>query len=173
MARIKWEERKFNFDFPAGIYPEMIERFRGTPPRIEDRVKGLPVAAMTRRDGDKWSIQENIGHLLDLEALVAGRLDDYDAGHAALRAADMSNRRTHDARHNERPIEDLLRAFRQARLALVERLEMQPPEYFARTALHPRLKKDMRVTDMLFFQSEHDDYHVARISELIRLFHQA
>jgi hypothetical protein len=171
MARIKWEERKFNFDFPAGIYPEMIERLRGTPPRIEDRIKGLPAAALTRRDGDKWSIQENIGHLLDLEALVAGRLDDYDAGLATLRAADMSNRKTHDARHNEQPIEDLLRAFRHARLALVERLEKQPPEYFARTALHPRLKKDMRVTDMLFFQSEHDDYHVARISELIRLFH--
>ena len=28
----------------------------------------------------------------------------------------------------------------------------------------------MRVTDMLYFQAEHDDYHLARISELIRLF---
>src|SRR5271155_5257268 len=123
MARIKWEERKFNFDFPAGIYPEMIERFRGTPPRIEDRIKGLQAKALTSRDGGSWSIQENIGHLLDLETLVAGRLDDYDAGLATLRAADMSNKKTHDARHNEQPIENLTRAFRQARFALVERLE--------------------------------------------------
>jgi hypothetical protein len=28
----------------------------------------------------------------------------------------------------------------------------------------------MRLVDMLYFQSEHDDYHLARISELIRLF---
>jgi hypothetical protein len=29
----------------------------------------------------------------------------------------------------------------------------------------------MRLVDMLFFQAEHDDFHMARISELIRLFH--
>ena len=34
--RIKWTDRRFNFDFPAGIYPEMIERIRGTPARLED-----------------------------------------------------------------------------------------------------------------------------------------
>jgi hypothetical protein len=26
----------------------------------------------------------------------------------------------------------------------------------------------MRAVDMLFFQAEHDDYHLARITELIR-----
>ncbi len=170
MARIRWEERKFNFDFPAGIYPEMIERLRGTPARIDDRIKGVSVKALTQRDGGRWSIQENIGHLLDLETLVAGRLDDYDSGLAALRAADMTNRKTHEAQHNEQPVANLLRAFRQARLTLVERLETYPPDHFARAALHPRLKKDMRVTDMLYFQAEHDDYHLARISELMRMF---
>jgi len=173
MARVKWEERKFMFDFPAEIYPEMIERLRGAPARIEDRVKGLPSATLTQRDAGRWSIQENIGHLLDLEPLVAGRLDDYDANLATLRAADMTNRKTHAAQHNGTPAENLLRAFRKARLALVERLEKYPADFFARAALHPRLKKDMRVTDMLFFQSEHDDYHLARISELIRLFQRA
>jgi len=34
--RIKWTDRRFNFDFPAGIYPEMIERIRGTPARLEE-----------------------------------------------------------------------------------------------------------------------------------------
>jgi hypothetical protein len=28
----------------------------------------------------------------------------------------------------------------------------------------------MRVVDMMLFQAEHDDYHFARIRELIRLF---
>ncbi len=36
VVRIKWTDRRFNFDFPAGIYPEMIERVRGTPARLED-----------------------------------------------------------------------------------------------------------------------------------------
>jgi hypothetical protein len=35
-------------------------------------------------------------------------------------------------------------------------------------ALHPRLKVNMRLVDMLYFQAEHDDYHLTRISELRR-----
>ena len=38
------------------------------------------------------------------------------------------------------------------------------------TARHPRLKKEMRVLDLAFFIAEHDDHHLARISELIRRF---
>jgi hypothetical protein len=32
------------------------------------------------------------------------------------------------------------------------------------------LKVKMRVLDLAFFIAEHDDHHLARISELIRLF---
>jgi hypothetical protein len=39
---------------------------------------------------------------------------------------------------------------------------------FEAVAIHPRLNKPMRLVDMLFFQAEHDDYHLARISDLIR-----
>lgn len=170
MPRIKWTERKFEFNFPVELYPELIERMRGTPARIEDRVNGLPQSVLVRRDGDSWSVQENIGHLLDLEPLFWGRLDDFDMGLTTLRAADMTNRKTHDARHNEQSIQSILSAFRAARLAALNRLERNESAYFARTALHPRLKKPMRVTDMIYFQSEHDDYHLARISELIRKF---
>jgi hypothetical protein len=28
----------------------------------------------------------------------------------------------------------------------------------------------MRVVDMLFFRAEHDDYHLARVRQLIRVF---
>jgi len=41
-TRIKWTDRTFSFDFPAGIYPEMIERIRGTPARLEEHFASLP-----------------------------------------------------------------------------------------------------------------------------------
>jgi uncharacterized damage-inducible protein DinB len=170
MPRIKWFERKFDFNFPVDLYPELIERFRGTPVRLEDRVKGLPAVTLTRRDGESWSIQENIGHLLDLEDLVSARLDDYDRGLATLRAADLENKKTQQADHNGASIAQILSAFRRERMKAVERLDNAAPDYFGRTAVHPRLQKPMRVVDMLFFQTEHDDHHLARISELIRLF---
>jgi hypothetical protein len=167
---LKWTERSFAFTFPVEVFPEMIERLRGTPARLEDRVKAIPADLLTKRDGDKWSIQENAGHLLDLESLVRQRLDEYLAGAKALHAADMSNRKTHDANHNQVSIATILSNFRAERTQLVSRLDNVAPAMFGSVAHHPRLNVPMRLVDMLFFQAEHDDYHLARISELIRLF---
>jgi hypothetical protein len=167
--RIKWTDRRFNFDFPAGIYPEMIERVRGTPARLEDLVNGLAPETLTSQADGRWSMQENAGHLLDLESLVSQRVDEYVAGNDALHAADMSNRKTYEASHNDVPINTILNAFRAARSELVARLESLDADLFARSALHPRLNVQMRLVDMLFFQAEHDDYHLARISELKKL----
>jgi hypothetical protein len=169
--RIKWTDRRFNFDFPAGIYPEMIERIRGTPARLEDLLANLPPETLTARVDGRWSMQENAGHLLDLESLVSQRIDEYVAGNSALHAADMSNRKTFDASHNDVVIDSILKAFRLARHDIVNRLESFDADLFGRSALHPRLNVQMRLVDMLFFQAEHDDYHLARISEIKRTFH--
>ena len=167
---VPWTERTFSFDFPAGVSGELLERLRGTPARVEQITRSLPAAVLTLREGDTWSIQENIGHLADLESLFTGRLDDLDAGAESLRPADMTNQRTHEADHNALPIEDVLSRFRSLRGQLVARLEALDPADFARTALHPRLGVPMRVVDMMLFHAEHDDYHLARIRQLIRQF---
>ena len=169
--RIKWTDRRFNFDFPAGIYPEMIERIRGTPARLEELFAGLPPDKLIAQVDGRWSMQENAGHLLDLESLVSQRIDEYVAGNSALHAADMSNRKTYDAHHNEVAADSILKAFRAARHEIINRLETFDPEIFERSALHPRLNVPMRLVDMLFFQAEHDDYHLARISEIKKIFH--
>lgn len=166
---LKWTDRTFQFTFPVEIYPEMIERVRGTPARLEDRLKSIAPATLISRDGDRWSIQENAGHLLDLESLFSQRLDEYIAGAAVLHAADMSNRKTYEAAHNLVSLQTILNGFRAARTQLVHRLDYLGAEVFATVAHHPRLNVPMRLVDMLFFQAEHDDYHLARISELIRL----
>jgi len=148
----------------------MIERVRGTPARLEDHVKSIPAEILSRRDGERWSIQENAGHLLDIEALFSRRLDEYLAGAETLHAADMSNRKTFEADHNRANIESILSGFRRDRTELVQRFDDLSPETFAKLAHHPRLNMPMRLVDMIFFQAEHDDYHLARMSELIRLF---
>jgi len=166
---VKWTERKFEFNFPVELYPEMLERVRGTPARLEDRVRSVDAEILVKRDGERWSMQENAGHLLDLESLVSRRLDEYLAGAAALHAADMSNRKTYEADHNQVTIDSILTGFRQQRMQLVTRLDDLDRAAFASVAHHPRLNVPMRLIDMVFFQAEHDDYHLARISELIRL----
>jgi hypothetical protein len=64
-------------------------------------------------------------------------------------------------------LEDILADFRKARLRLVDRVGEFQPEIFARSMLHPRLKKPMRLVDHLYFAAEHDDHHLAKIWELI------
>ncbi len=167
--RVAWAERTFDFDFPVGLYREFMERLRGTPVRVEELIRHVPADRLTARPDEGWSIQQNVGHLLDLEDLFAGRLDDYDASIDMLRPADMTNRKTHQADHNDRPIESILAAFRQERSKLIQRFERFEPARFGQTALHPRLKQPMRIVDMMYFQAEHDDYHLARISELKRI----
>ena len=163
-----WFERKFTFEFPVGVYPNLCTRLRGSPARLEELVRGLSPEQLVHQPEGKWSIQENAGHLLDLEPLWFARVDDFLAGRPELTPADLANRKTHEAQHNQRRIEDLLGGFRRARIALVDRLESLRAGDFARTALHPRLKAPMRMVDHLYFIAEHDDHHLARIWELRR-----
>ena len=161
-----WIERTFHFDFPVEKFPDIMERFRGTPARLEDRVRGLSRAVLTWSDGG-WSMLENIGHLLDLEHLPSCRLDELLAGRDVLTAADMSNRQTVEAAHNTRDVATLLQEFRDARLELCARFDALSPTQWGLTATHPRLRKAMRTVDLVYFTCEHDDYHLARIGELV------
>ncbi|MGH9554705.1 MAG: DinB family protein [Terriglobales bacterium] len=166
----RWVERSFRFDAPVELFPEALERVRGTAARIEEKVRQLPKELLTRRDGDKWSIQEHVGHLLDLDSLHLGRLDDYLAGAETLRPADITNRATTDANYNQRDIAVVAGDFRNARSHFVERLEAWDPARLEQSALHPRLKQPMRLLDMVYFVAEHDDHHLAKMSELAKKF---
>jgi len=162
-----WFERTFPTGLAPAILPVALERLRGTPARLEERLAGLPAAVLTRRSGETWSIQENAGHLLDLEPLWLQRVEDLLAGREEMTPADLTNRRTHEANHNAAALSALLRGFRQARGALVRRLETAGTPALRRTALHPRLRVPMNLVDHAFFVAEHDDYHLARITELL------
>ena len=81
----------------------------------------------------------------------------------------MSNKKTHEANYNEVAAATIRQSFRQRRTEIVKRLEGFEAEMFARAAVHPRLNVSMRLVDMLFFQAEHDDYHLTRMSELRQL----
>ena len=162
-----WFERQFPTGLPVDLFPVVVERLRGTPARLEDRLNSLPVSVLTRRSGSTWSTQENAGHLLDLEPLWRARVEDLLARRPEMSPADLTNRRTHEANHNAAPLETILSGFRQARSVLVRQLEAVEDVALAYTAPHPRLRVPMSLVDHAFFVAEHDDYHLARITELL------
>ena len=163
----RWFDRQFEFTFPPALCPNLCMRLRGTPARLEETLHPCAHDVLVRKPQEKWSAQEHAGHLLDVESLWIKRVDDFLAGGTELTTADLTNRKTHEANHNARPLERLLAQFRNARFELVARVETVEPGLLARALLHPRLKKPMRLVDHLCFVAEHDDHHLARIWELI------
>ncbi len=163
-----WFERPFSFHLAAEDFPLILERVRGTPARLEERLAGLSREVRTRRRAEAWSIQENAGHLSDLEPLWLGRVADVLEGREVMRPADLTNRKTHQAGHNERPVAEVLEEFRRRRGEFVSRLEGLDEAQVLEGARHPRLEQTMRILDLAFFVAEYDDHHLATITELLR-----
>ncbi len=162
-----WFERKFDVSFPVALLPNLCARLRGTPARLEEAVRGRSHKLLTGKAREKWSAQEHAGHLLDLEPLWLARVGDYVAASDQLTVADLKNRQTDEAKHNTRPLEQILSEFRAAREGLLKCVDELDGSLFDRAIPHPRLKTPMRLVDHLYFVAEHDDHHLARIWELV------
>ena len=168
MKQIKWFDRKFNFATEQNIFPLIIERLSGTPLRLEQRFKSINSTILTERINNTWSIKENLGHLIDLEPLWQGRFEDIKNGQLELRPTDLQNVKTDLANHNNREVDELLYLFKQLRQQTIDLLDNINEETIFASALHPRLKTPMRTMDLFFFVAEHDDHHLARITEIMK-----
>lgn len=162
-----WFDRKFDFS-KLNTTPEgLMERLRSTPLRLEALVETLTPAQLTQQFDGKWSVQENIGHLNDLEPLWLGRIEDIAAGAETMRPADLENTKTHEAEHDELPMEKLLLEFKTNRQRLVQACEENYDLLLSASAKHPRLGTPMRMVDLMYFVAEHDDHHIATVRHLV------
>jgi uncharacterized damage-inducible protein DinB len=169
MKQINWFNREFRFDSTANIFPDILERLWGTPIRLEEKMRLISSELLTIRVDNSWTIKENIGHLTDLEPLWQGRLEDILEGQTELRPTDLQNTKTTEAHHNSATVEELLAAFRKTRADTLRLLKGISEEQVFMSALHPRLKTPMRTMNLFLFVAEHDDHHLARITELAGL----
>ncbi len=167
MERTPWIKRKFHFKIPPGWLPNIIVRLQGTVVRLRDLTATVSEPMTSIKYLDKWSIREHIGHLTDLETLHMGRINDFIFRQPELRAADMTNLKTHQALHNLKPVPVLIDEFAEERKHLIHHLEILDDETMQFASLHPRLKSMMRPVDMAYFTAEHDDHHLASIRLII------
>lgn len=166
MQQINWFERKFDFSFQQNIFPSIIERLDGTTVRLAAKMQAIPQEQLEVKPNRKWSIKEHIGHLVDLEPLWQGRLEDIMKNKSYLRTADLSNTQTDLAGHNQVSLDKLLAQFEQLRKITVDKLAVLTESDIYKSALHPRLEQPMRTMDLFLFVAEHDDHHLAKMSEL-------
>jgi uncharacterized damage-inducible protein DinB len=165
-----WIERKFDSELPTWMIPHILERLEGTPARVESKLKKYRSIATIRSPDGKWSIQEHAGHLADSDILSLKRFKEFAAGLNELTAADMTGRKTRETLYNQRAIDDILENLSRARKEILDLIVRQDESYFTRRALHPRLQRMMTPVDLMNFFAEHDDYHLAKMTELAAMF---
>ena len=169
IAQTPWFERKFEFNFPVGLFPVIFERLRGTVPRLDNLLINIPEnKLMTKHTAEGWSVKEQVGHMYDLEELWYGRVEDFLSHDPVLRGADITNAKTKSSDHNSKKINHLLREFANARKKLLSKVENIDESTASIISIHPRLQKPIRLIDSLFFVAEHDDHHLAKIRELVQ-----
>ncbi len=166
MKQVRWFDRKFNFNNDQNIFPSIIERLGGTPVRLYSKIDYMPEEILADQLDGRWSVKQNIGHLIDLEPLWMGRLKDVLEGTEMMRSADLENKKTHSANHNDRDVDDLLKEFDRVRSQMVSDLVELDESQIFKYALHPRLKSPMRIIDLFQFVAEHDDQHLAQMTEM-------
>ena len=167
MNKELWTDKKFIFVLENSELSSIIDRLKDSHSKIKQIINGVPEEILDKKPEGKWSIKENVGHLIDLEELHDKRIDDFLENRHVLHAADMKNKKTDDARHNRKDINQLVSEFKKVRDEFIRRLESLDAEVLERTSLHPRLKQPMRVIDLAQFVSEHDDYHIETIREIV------
>jgi uncharacterized damage-inducible protein DinB len=167
IAQLPWVQRKFNFDFPISLFPVIFSRLEGSIFRLHTILLNADDSFCSHNESG-WSVKQHIGHLYDLEDLWWKRLQDFRENKLTLTAADMNNSKTNEAGHNENSLEQLLQCFTIERQRVLETVYAFDAVLLGRTSLHPRLNQPMRLIDSLYFVAEHDDHHIAVISNLLR-----
>ena len=165
MNRTPWFQRKFPTIEDAGVFLSIVERLDGTPARLASKMLNQSTSVLEmKEEASQWSVKEEIGHLIDLEPLWLGRVEDLMEGKEELRNADLTNRKTHEANHNQRDINQLLHEFRLERAKLLKCLQQVTEKDLERSSL---------ILDLAYFIAEHDDHHLAQITYLISIQHVA
>ncbi|MEM7513591.1 MAG: DinB family protein [Bacteroidota bacterium] len=167
MTPTPWFNRSFPPITDIGLLPTILERLDGTAIRLSSKLKGIDEKIFTAKPAEKWSIKEEVGHLWDLEPLWLARMHDILEGREDLTVADLTNRKTHEAGHNERDILSLIKDFQEERQKLVTLLRTVTEADAGKSAKHPRLGTPMTLMDLAYFVAEHDDHHLARMTVIL------
>jgi len=165
MKQTKWFDRQFPIIQDNGLLPAIIERLEGTGARLISKVQRIDFTPVNPIN-DRWSIKKEIGHLLDLESLWLERTIQIINGVPNLVAADLTNKKTNEANHDESIVTDLVAEFAESRQRFIELLRQLKDEDLQKASIHPRLGTPMKIVDLAYFVAEHDDHHLARITFL-------
>jgi hypothetical protein len=163
MEKFDWFQRQFAFGFPEGMLPFYLERLEGTIPRIERKVAGVSEHILSNKLDGKWSVKENIAHLAEVDEIALKRIDEMIQGVTPMSPAVIQPGQD----YNAKSIAEVVNLFKNNRTKNLQRYKGLSANELRCHSLHPRLKVQMTPVDLAWFDAEHDDHHLVRITEII------
>jgi hypothetical protein len=144
-----------------------IETIAAFPDKLRAHVGKLSDAVLRFKPaGKEWSVIENVGHLIDIDVLMRGRISKITASdNPALEMLDI-DASVQERGYQQKQIGALLYSFAEQRAETVERLRVLRPDAFARVGAHPT-RGAISVAEILNILVNHDQAHVKQINEAI------
>ena len=162
---VAWLERRFAFGQKPDMLAYFLERMEGTVARISWRVESVSNESLSLQLDGKWSVKQNIGHLAEVEEISLKRIDEILNGVPEMTPAVFPVKQD----YNSMALQDVIAFFERARLATLQRYNTLKFEDLKLTSIHPRFKQAMNPVDLAFFHAEHDDHHLLRINEILKI----
>jgi len=150
-----------------GELKKHIEAAEKSPKEIAAAVSGLAPAVLGYKPAPgKWSIQEILGHLADVEIIYAHRLRQMLADKEPVIAPIDQDAWARNLGYLETPAPELVALYGLNRHHNVRLLKRLKPEDLARTAFHPEIQRNVTVADLVGRMSTHGANHLEQIERL-------
>ncbi len=144
------------------MLPFFPERLEGTIARLEKKVSGVADSELVFQPGGKWSIKQQIGHLAEVSQVITRRLAEIVAGTSPMSPAVFEPKQN----YNSQPVTTVLEYFARSRMATLKAYENLSETDCEKVSLHPRLMVMMNPVDLAYFDAEHDDHHLLKITDI-------
>jgi uncharacterized damage-inducible protein DinB len=162
MKTLLWFERNLSFGYTPEMLPFFLERLEGTSVRILAKIKEVDNSILSEKFMGKWSIKQHIGHLAEVDEIANKRIDEMMKGISPMSPAVFEPQD-----YNPWPIDKVVEFFTNTRLKNIEKYKTLNNGDLQKSSLHPRLQQQMTPVDLAWFDAEHDDHHLVKISEII------
>jgi hypothetical protein len=139
---------------------ETVNLLRETPVALANMVKELDKSLLVAKPDSKWSIQEQVGHLLTIESLWIARVDDCVMEKPFLRPWNGTNADTDAGQFNLQGISQILDDFASIRNAHMNLIDKYLPKQDEMTCHHQSKGIDLTLRAHLEMMLKHDQDHL-------------
>jgi uncharacterized damage-inducible protein DinB len=161
-------ERDWKFGSHGDHYEELLLALENSCARIEKLLKGFTDDQLEIRHENKWSVKENIGHLLTIESLWIARLDDFVMKNPSLRPWNGTNADTDAGEFNRQRAAKILEDFADIRSTHTRMLRHLNEKRNELECFHDKFNQKLSLADHVYIMSEHDETHIQRITEILQ-----